>query len=82
MSEPQGHNSGAQLRSIVERIETVEQSIKELNEDKREIYAEAKGVGYDVPALRAIVRMRKEDANKRAERETIVETYQQALGML
>jgi uncharacterized protein (UPF0335 family) len=48
----------------------------------RDIYAEAKGNGYDVKALRTIVRLRKMDANDRQEAETILETYMQALGML
>jgi uncharacterized protein (UPF0335 family) len=49
---------------------------------ERDVYAEAKGNGYDTKALRTIVRMRKQDANERAEQETILETYMQALGML
>lgn len=81
--EPQsGHNSQAQLKAIIERIERLEEEKKSIADDVRDVYAEAKGNGYDVPALRAIVRMRKEDANKRAERETLVETYMAALGML
>lgn len=81
--EPQsGHNSQAQLKAIIERVETVEGQIKEFQTDRAEIYAEAKSGGFDVAALKAIVRMRKEDANKRAERETLVETYMAALGML
>lgn len=48
----------------------------------RDVYAEAKGNGFDVKALRAIVRMRKQDAQKRQEAETILETYMLALGMI
>ncbi|MBU6458494.1 MAG: DUF2312 domain-containing protein, partial [Bradyrhizobium sp.] len=48
----------------------------------RDVYAEAKGNGFDVKALRTIVRLRKQDENERAEQETILETYMQALGML
>ena len=79
-----GHNVIAkdQLRAIIERIETVEQAVKELNSDKRDIFLEAKGNGYDLKALRTIVRMRKMDAGDRQEQETILETYMQALGML
>jgi hypothetical protein len=51
-------------------------------DDFRDVYAEAKGNGFDVKALRTIVRLRKQDANERAEQETILETYMQALGML
>jgi uncharacterized protein (UPF0335 family) len=71
-----------QLKAIVERIERLEEEKKTISDDIRDVYAEAKGNGYDVKALRAIVRMRKQDANERAEQETILETYMQALGML
>ena len=83
MSEPGqtiGHNG--QLRSIVERIENVAEQIKELQEDQREIYVEAKSGGFDVKALRTIIRLRKQSPEDRAEREAILETYMHALGML
>lgn len=82
MSGQIGDNANAQLRSIVERIERLEEEKKVIADDIRDVYAESKGQGYDVKALRTIVRMRKQDANERAEHETIVETYQQALGMI
>ena len=71
-----------QLKTIIERIERLEEEKKTIADDIRDVYAEAKGNGYDVKALRTIVRMRKQDANERAEEETILETYMQALGML
>lgn len=71
-----------QLKAIVERIERLEEEKKIIAEDIREVYAEAKGNGYDVKALRTIIRMRKQDANELAEQETIIETYMAALGML
>jgi len=79
-----GHNSFSkdQLRSIVERIENLEGEIKELQSDRADIYSEAKGNGYDCKALRAIVRMRRQDPNERQEAETILETYMHAMGML
>jgi uncharacterized protein (UPF0335 family) len=88
-----GHNSGDtdhpatrlakdQLKAIIERIERLEEEKKTFSDDIRDVYAEAKGNGYDVKALRTIVRMRKQDPNERAEQETILETYQQALGMI
>ncbi len=77
-----GDNAKAQLRSVVERIEHLDGEIKDLQNDKKEIFQEAAGQGYDVKALRTIVRMRKQDANERQEAETILETYMQALGML
>lgn len=78
MSGP-GHN---QIKSIVERIERLESNKAEIASDIRDVYAEAKGVGFNVKALRAIIRMRKQDAQERAEHEQIVETYMHALGML
>jgi uncharacterized protein (UPF0335 family) len=71
-----------QLKAIIERIERLEEEKKTISDDIRDVYAEAKGNGFDVKALRTIVRMRKQDENERAEQETILETYMQALGML
>jgi len=80
--EPATKFAKDQLKSIVERIERLEEEKKVIADDIRDIYAEAKGNGYDVKALRTIVRMRKQDPNERAEEETILETYMHALGML
>jgi uncharacterized protein (UPF0335 family) len=81
-----GHNSESfakdQLKSIIERIERLEEEKKTISDDVKGVYAEAKGNGFDTKALRTIVRMRKQDANERQEQETILETYLQALGML
>lgn len=77
-----GHNTEGQLRSLVERIENLEESIKELQSDKSDIYAEAKGAGFDVKALKAIIKERKQDRDKAAELEAILDTYRHALGML
>jgi uncharacterized protein (UPF0335 family) len=88
MSEPTiGDNSQPkfakdQIKAIVERIEHMEAEKKVITDDIKEIYVEAKGNGYDVKALRTIVRMRKQDAGQRAEDEQILETYLQALGMV
>ena len=71
-----------QLKSFIERIERLEEEKAGIAGDIKEIYAEAKGNGFDTKALRTIIRMRKQDANGRAEQETILETYMQALGML
>jgi uncharacterized protein (UPF0335 family) len=71
-----------QLKSIIERIERLEEEKKTISDDIRDVYAESKGNGFDVKALRQIVRLRKQDPNERQEHETIVETYMQALGML
>ena len=82
MSESIGANSREQLKAIVERIEKLSEEKQTISDDIKDVYAEAKGNGFDVTALRAIIKLRKEDANKRAERETILETYMHALGML
>lgn len=77
-----GHNSVSkdQLKSIIERVERLEEDKAAIATDIKDVYAEAKGNGYDTKALRAIVRYRKEDAQDRAEREAIFETYLNALG--
>ena len=71
-----------QLRSIIERIERLEEEKKAISEDIKDVYAESKGNGYDVKALRTIIRLRKQDPNERQEEESILETYMQALGMI
>jgi len=71
-----------QLKSIVERIERLEEEKKTISDDIRDVYAESKGNGFDVKALRAIIRLRRQDPNERQEQETILETYMQALGMI
>jgi uncharacterized protein (UPF0335 family) len=71
-----------QLRSIVERIERLEEEKKALQEDIKDVYAEAKGNGFDVKILRKIISMRKRDRAEIDEEETILELYLRALGML
>ena len=79
-----GHNVIAkdQLKSIIERVERLEEEKKATADDIRDVYMEAKGTGYDVKALRAIVKMRKQDSDERREQEAVLETYMHALGML
>ena len=80
-----GHNSAFasdQLKSIIERIERMEEEKKAIADDIRDVYDEAKGNGFDVKALRAIVRLRKLDVDERREQEAVLETYMHALGML
>lgn len=82
MSEPQaGSNSGAQLRSIVERIENLDEEIKERRDGQKEIFSEASSNGYDVKVLRKVLALRRQDPAARAEQEAILETYLHALGM-
>lgn len=70
-----------QLRAIISRIERLEEEKAALSGDLREVYAEAKGNGFDVKALRSVVRLRKKDENERREEELILDTYLHALGM-
>ncbi|HZO48045.1 MAG TPA: DUF2312 domain-containing protein [Xanthobacteraceae bacterium] len=70
------------LKAFVERIERLEEEKKALADDIKDVYGEAKSMGFDVKALRTIIRMRKEDADERKEHESILETYMLALGML
>ena len=71
-----------QLKSIIERIEKLEEEKKAISDDIRDVYAEAKGNGFDVKALRTIVRLRKIEPTEREEQDAILETYMHALGML
>jgi uncharacterized protein (UPF0335 family) len=75
----QGHNG--QLKSIVERINSLMDSRDEVSGDIRDVFAEAKGSGYDIPALRAIVRAQREDAEKRRNRESMIDLYRGELGI-
>ena len=71
-----------QLKAVVERVERLEEEKKALSDDIRDVYAEAKGNGFDVKSLRVVVRLRKQDVNERKEHEAILETYLHALGMI
>jgi uncharacterized protein (UPF0335 family) len=71
-----------QLKAFVERIERLEEEKKTISDDIRDVYAEAKGNGYDTKALRTVIRLRKQDANERSEQQAILDTYLNALGML
>ena len=71
-----------QLKAIIERIERLEEEKKAIADDVRDVYAEAKGNGFDTKALRTVVRLRKQDKQEREEQEAILDTYLQALGMI
>lgn len=74
--------AGDQLRTIVERIEKVEEEIRELAEAKKEIYQEAKGNGFDVKILREVIRVRKQNQEERDEQESLLETYLEAIKII
>jgi uncharacterized protein (UPF0335 family) len=75
-------NSGAkQLKAIVERIERLLEEMKALQGDVKDVYAEAKGNGFDTKILRKIIALRKKDINERQEEEALLDLYMHALGM-
>jgi uncharacterized protein (UPF0335 family) len=78
MSGP-GGIAGDRLRSFVERIEHLEEEIKQLTDDKKDIYAEAKGDGFDVKILKEVIRLRKQDQKERDERDSLLDVYLTAL---
>lgn len=78
MTEPV---AGDQLRTIIERIERLEEEKQAIADDIKDVYAEAKANGFDTKVLRQIVRLRKQEPNERAEQEAILDLYMEALGM-
>ena len=74
--------AAGQLRAFIERVEHIEAEIKELQGDRKEIYAEAKGTGFDTKQIRRLVRERKMDQAQRQEEESIYDLYRAALGMI
>lgn len=70
-----------QLRSIVERIERLEEEKQAIADDIKEVYAEAKGNGFDTPTIRKVVKLRKQDTAERQEQEALLDVYLAALGM-
>lgn len=81
MDAQTGHNSKEQLRSITERINRMEDEKKVIADDIRDVYAEAKGQGFNPKALRVVVRRQRADAKKAAELAVDVDAYMAALGM-
>lgn len=83
-----GHNSTVhgiardQLRAFVERLERVDEEIKCLNDDKRDIYGEAKSMGFDTKILKRVIAIRRQDPQQRMEEDLILDTYLHALGMI
>jgi uncharacterized protein (UPF0335 family) len=73
--------AGAELKQFVERIERLEEEKKAIADDIKDVYAELKGRGFETKAVRAIVKLRKQDRNERAEQEAILELYMSALNM-
>ncbi|MCA1426266.1 MULTISPECIES: DUF2312 domain-containing protein [unclassified Bradyrhizobium] len=70
---------GGKIRSFVERIENLDSEMQELSEQKKEVFAEAKGEGFDVKILKEIIKLRKEDKSERDERESLLDLYMRAM---
>lgn len=78
-----GSNSaGEELRLLIERVERLNEEIKAIQDDRKDVFLEAKSRGYDVKTMRRIIAARKKDAQVRAEEEALFETYMNALGLL
>jgi len=73
--------ASGQLRALIERIERLEEDKQAIADDIKDVYAEAKGSGFDTKAIRTIVRLRKKDQAEREEEETVLDLYKAALGM-
>lgn len=71
-----------QLRSIIERIERLEEDKKAIADDIKEVFAEAKAHGYDTKTLRQVLKIRKMEPQERSEQEMLLDTYMLALGMI
>ena len=70
--------AGGRIRSLVERVEQLDTELQELNEQKKEVFAEAKGEGFDVKVLKEIIKHRKQDKDERDEHETLLDVYMRA----
>src|SRR5881275_3424833 len=70
---------GGRIRSFVERIENIDSELAELNEQKKEVFSEAKGEGFDVKILKEIIKLRKQDQDERDERDTLLDMYMRAM---
>ena len=70
---------GGKIRAFVERIENLDNELAELNEQKKEVFAVAKGEGFDVKILKEIIKLRKQDQEERDERETLLDLYMRAM---
>ena len=77
-----GGIAGDRLKSFIERIERLEEEKKALANDIKEVYAEAKGTGFDVKIMRQVIRLRRMDKDDLDEQETLLDVYRRALGML
>ncbi len=82
MADVTGGVSAEQLRSFIERLENLEEEKRAVQEQLKEVFAEAKGEGFDVKVIRQILRLRRQKPHERAELDELLEVYKNALGMM
>ncbi len=82
MADTDANSTDDRLRLLIERIERLEEEKKGIADDIRDVYAEAKAVGYDPKIMRQIVRLRKMKPDDRSEQDMLLDTYKNALGMV
>jgi uncharacterized protein (UPF0335 family) len=82
MSDGVGNNSAEHLKSFIERIERLEEEKTNIGNDIKEVYAEAKGTGFDTKTIRKIIALRKLEPNDRQEQEELLDIYMRAVGMI
>lgn len=71
--------AGDRIRSFIERVEQLDEELKALNEGRKEVFAEAKGEGFDVKVLKEILKLRKQDKDERDEQDTLLDLYMRAM---
>ena len=71
--------AGDRILSFIERVEQIEEELKALNEGKKEVFAEAKGEGFDVKVLKEILKLRKQDQDERDEQDSLLDVYMRAM---
>ena len=76
-----GDSSAEKLRRFIERLERLDEEIRALNADKSDVYAEAKGTGFDVPTMRQVLKLRRMEPDVRREKEEMLDLYERSLGM-
>jgi len=79
--ESMDNSAAEQLRTLIERIERLEEEKANIASDIKDVFLEAKGTGFDTKAMKAVIRLRKKEAHEREEEEQLLELYRQAIGV-
>lgn len=82
MADGLGNNSAQHLKSFIERIERLEEEKANIGQDVKEVYAEAKGTGFDTKIIRKLIALRKMEPNDRQEQDELLDIYMRAVGMI